>query len=367
MALHEAVLQIPIVDNHAHPVQELSAGEITESFPTYFVEGDLPPEQARHALHYRAALSLLRERFDVETEAELLEARTAVDLQSYSQEVIGETNTEVILADDGYPETTLAEFKSYTDAEIQPVRRIEPIIEALLSEHDDFTAFEAAFEQRIEQALSNSVSLKSIIAYRTGLDITQPDSEAASEAFANVKEEFDGRIADSTLHEYLLHRATDLAGAAGKPVQLHTGFGDIDAHPRYVDPTYLYEYLRIHQETPVVLLHGGYPYVRSAGYMTSTFPNAYLDVSLAVPFVQHGVAPLLRHVLELTPTTKLLYGSDAFVLPEIYLLAARRIRTDLATVLQSLVNEEYLTADYAETTARRILRENAVNLYDLDI
>lgn len=99
--------------------------------------------------------------------------------------------------------------------------------------------------------------------------------------------------------------------------------------------------------------------------MTATYDNAYLDLSLAIPFIQHGCVDLLSAALELAPTTKLLYGSDAFSVPELYVLAARRIRTDLAAVLESLLENGFIDPEYAKTVAHNILRENAIRLYDL--
>jgi predicted TIM-barrel fold metal-dependent hydrolase len=148
-------------------------------------------------------------------------------------------------------------------------------------------------------------------------------------------------------------------------VQLHTGFGDRDAHPVYTNPAYLYEYLTAHPETPVVLLHGGYPYTQVAGYVTSTFPNAYLDLSLSNPIIQHGVESMFRQSLETVPATKLLYGSDAHTTPEIYVLAAERARDDLTTVLEAFVADGVYTEEYATDVAEMILRQNALDLYNL--
>ncbi|WP_115864310.1 amidohydrolase family protein [Halorussus litoreus] len=368
MTIREMVAEIELVDNHAHPVMELPREKITEEFPTFFTEGDLPAEDARHTVHYRRALRLLDDRLDGETEAELLASRADVDLEDYSQDLIGETGTGVILADDGFPETTPEEFEAYTDARVEPLLRLEPVVEELVPDHEDLDSLVDAFEERVETALDGGyVGLKSIAAYRSGLDVAPPDEAAATarSAYDDVRAAFDGRLADASVIEHCLHRATDVAADYDVPVQLHTGFGDRDAHPRYVDPTYLADYLDAHLDTAVVLLHAGYPYVRAAGYVTSTFPNAYLDLSLANPFVQHGVEPMFRQAMEAVPVTKLLYGSDAFTIPELYVLAAERAREDLASVLEELVDDGYYTTDYAKDVARMILRENAMELYDL--
>ncbi|WP_435156203.1 amidohydrolase family protein [Haladaptatus sp. DFWS20] len=366
MSIRDVVDSISLIDNHAHPVEPLAESVISDSFATYFTEGELSTEHARNTLNYRAALAVLSEQFDGETEAELLNHRAGVDPESYSRELIAQTNTEMILVDDGYPDITPDEFRAYTDASIHPILRLETLIENLLPRHESFDDFVAAFRMAVEDALSGDyVALKSVIAYRTGLDITHPDRKSAERAFERLRTNWNGRIADPTVLDYLIHDATNLAGEYDAPIQFHTGFGDSDAHPRFVNPTYAYDFLQSHADVPIVLLHAGYPYVRNAGYVTSTLDNVYLDLSLAIPFIQHGCQPLLEHVLELTPTTKLLYASDASSVPERYVLAAHRIRIDLAAVLERLVTDGFLTESYAITTAENILRENALRLYDL--
>ncbi len=368
MTIRETVMRTPLVDGHAHPVEPLSGGTVREGFAQYFTEGELATRDARNTLNYRAALGVLAERFDAgpDDERTLLERRASVDLPSYTRECIAETGTERILADDGFPDLSPAEFREYTDAEVHPLLRLEPLIEELLDEHRAFDEFEAAFENRIEEALDGEhVALKTIAAYRRGLDVGAPDRADARAAFEAVRADWNGRIEHPTLLDYLLHRALGIAGERGAPVQFHTGFGDPDAHPRYVDPTLLVECIEAHPETPIVLLHAGYPSVGEAGYLTATYPNVHLDASLAIPFAAHGAERVLSTALELAPTTKLCYGSDAFSTPELYVLAARRFREALAAVLERLVGSGIVTGSYAEAAAENVLRENAIRLYDL--
>ena len=373
MTIQDTIDEIRIIDNHAHPVEPLETETVRDSFSSFFTEGALSANHARHTLNYRAALELLDEQFGESTTSEfstdettLLARRAEVDTETYTRELIAETNTEIILADNGFPDVSPKEFQSYTDADVHPIVRIEPIIESLYEEYAEFGAFESAFDAALEDALAGSaVALKTIVAYRTGLAVGTPDRQAARDAFATLEDRWTGRIEEPAMLEYLVDRACQLAGERNVPVQFHTGFGDPDAHPRQVDPTLLADLIQRHPTTPIVLLHAGYPYVRQSGYVTATYENAYLDLSLALPFIQHGCEDMLSAVLELAPTTKLLYGSDAFSVPELYVLAARRIRDDLATVLESLVAEGFINHEYAETIAHNVLRENAIRLYDL--
>ena len=366
MSIRDVVASTPLVDNHAHAVEPLDAETVTESFAGFFTEGDLSPEHARHTLNYRAALDLLAERFGEADEATLLRRRADVDLEPYARELIAETNTETILVDDGFPDVGPEAFAAYTDASVRPVHRIENVAEELVPAHDSLAAFEDAFAEALDDALGGDfVALKTVVAYRTGLRVRAHDRDELRRAYDEVRRDWDGRVEHPALNDHLVRLAAEAAAVHGAPLQFHTGFGDADAHPRFVDPTYLYEFLRDYPDTPVVLLHAGYPYTRAAGYVTATLDNVYLDLSLATPFVQHGVEPLVSQALELAPTSKLLYASDAFSVPELYALAARRFRADLTSVLERLHDDGFVSESYAEDVARRILRENAVRLYDL--
>lgn len=195
MSIRDTVESVALIDNHAHPVDPFSESEITDSFAEYFTEGALSTAHARNTLNYRAALALLSEQFGDGTEAELLEQRASVDLESYSRELIARTNTETILVDDGYPDVSPTEFRAYTDARVRPILRLEPLIERLLPAHESFEDFVDAFRTNVEDALAGEyVALKSIIAYRAGLDISDPDRNAAEHAFERLRTNWDGRI-----------------------------------------------------------------------------------------------------------------------------------------------------------------------------
>lgn len=368
MTLRDTIADTVLVDNHAHPVESLSESSVTTEFAQVFTEGNLNTRDARHTLNYRAALGVLGEQFEIDPNDEkaLLNRRADVELKEYTRDCIAETNTETILVDDGFPDTSPETFQEYTDADVYPMLRLEPVIEELIANHDTFGPFESAFKDRIRSALSDDyVALKSIIAYRRGLNVRNPSREAAQRAYADVRAEWEGRIEHPTLLDYLIHQALKLAGDHNTPLQFHTGFGDPDAHPREVNPTLLAECIQAHPDTPIVLLHAGYPYIGQSGYVTATYPNAYLDLSLAIPFTQHGATRILSTVMELAPTTKLLYGSDAFSTPEMFVLAARRFRSALLEVLESLIGDGIITSAYAETIATNVLRRNAIELYDL--
>ena len=235
----------------------------------------------------------------------------------YPARLLRATRTERLLLDDGFPPADVAEpperMASLGDCQIHPVLRLERIF------GEGRERVRAAAASARERGYS---ALKTIAAYRTGLDSLDP----------------------------LVLEALDANAQDPVPVQVHTGFGDADLLLSSANPALLKPVIERFPETPFVLLHC-YPYVREAGWLAHVYANVYLDVSLTIPFVSRP-AEALHEALELAPVSKLLYASDAARSPELYFLAAKRWREALAEVVSG-------------DDARAILRENALTLYRL--
>jgi uncharacterized protein len=263
---------------------------------------------------YRRAVAAIAAHVGCEPdERAVYEHRLAADPAEYAASFLRATNTELLLLDDGYPPTDVGtswdEFAGIVGVPARPVLRLESH-----SLQDAAAARENGF-----------VALKTIAAYRGGLDRVSEHVVAALEA-------------------------NDRSGEP-LPVQVHCGFGDSDLHLWRADPSYMKPIVERFRETTFVLLHC-YPFVREAGWMAHVYGNVYFDLSLTIPHVSRpGVA--LEQALELAPVSKLLYASDAARTPELYLLAATWWRDALAEVLDD------------ELDARLILRENALRVYAL--
>ena len=116
---------------------------------------------------------------------------------------------------------------------------------------------------------------------------------------------------------------------------------------------------------PIMLLHC-WPYQRQAGYLAAVWSQVHLDVGLTLGYVgPTRAAAVLAEAMELTPFGKLLYSSDAFGLPELYLLGAHTFRTALARLL----DERVTAGEWAAVDTRRIAElacaENARRVYRL--
>ena len=167
---------------------------------------------------------------------------------------------------------------------------------------------------------TGAVGLKTIAAYRCGLDLPAPSLAAAVDAYEAWRRSGSSRLTDAALVSFFVADALEAAGP-GVPLQVHTGLGDADQSLLGADPALLQPQLDhgFLAGVPVVLLHC-YPFVRHAGYLASIYRDVHVDLSLALTFVPQRGSALVGEALELTPASKLLFATDASRLPEMYRL-----------------------------------------------
>jgi hypothetical protein len=312
---------IALVDHHAHGI--LRAQPTLDEFRGLFSES-MDSRQWPHiatGITYRRGIRELAELFGVAPTEEAVHAhRLATEPRDYARRLLAESNTELLLLDDGFPPTDVGtswdEFAEWVGISARPVLRLET----------------HAPEDVAGARAHGYAALKTIAAYRGGLDHVAPEVVAALEANESSGDPL--------------------------PVQVHCGFGDSDLQLWRSDPSHLKQLVERFRETPFVLLHC-YPYVREAGWLAHVYGNVWFDLSLTIPHVSQP-SQAIREALELAPVSKLLYASDAARTPELYYLAARWWRRALAEVLPELLPEEE-----AEESARLILGENARTLYRL--
>ena len=364
---------IPVIDGHAHPpLSEPAVAQ--ERFARFFTEAHDPETVERHApqtLFYRQALRELAAFLGCDAiEEAVVAARAAQPLGTYLRRLLEGARVAVVLLDDGYPRSgalSVAETAAAGGVRAGRVLRIERLVEDLVPAHESVAALGEALIRELEVARPELVALKSIIAYRTGLSMATPDATEAERALVAVRSAWGGtpgRLAAKPLLDYLIPLAAEWAAARGLPLQLHTGLGDRDLDLRLANPLHLRPLLDggALSGGPVVLLHAAYPYVREAAYLASVYPNVSVDLSAVAPLLAGpGLTRVLEELLALAPITKVLYGSDAWGIPEWFWLAATAARRALAEALAWLPEAE------ARWAARRILHDNAAELYRLDV
>ncbi|MER7153162.1 amidohydrolase family protein, partial [Streptomyces lydicus] len=200
------------------------------------------------------------------------------------------------------------------------------------------------------------------VAVGLALDPTPPADDAVRDAARGWLAAGAPRLTDPVLLRHLIA----LAVATGRPLQLHTGFGDPDLRLDHADPALLTGLARTTAGTgtDLVLLHC-YPYHRQAAYLASVFPHVYADVGLTLTHTGPRATAVLAEFLELAPFGKLLFSTDAYGLPELYAVGAALFRTALTGVL----GEWAASGAWSEADARRvgamIAAENARRVYRL--
>jgi uncharacterized protein len=379
---------VAFVDHHCHSLIETWAKADAGAWPSWrrcFTESSNERVLSRDVtdlLSYRHFLGALSGLVGAgsNSERDVVTARDEVagtDPEAYLRRLLDDAGIEALLVDTGYggPGTLLpSDFEREADRTVREVVRIESVAEELLAAGgpatDTLNGLVDAFEERIvEEIEGGAVALKSVLAYRAGL-LMEPASVAELRgAFERLDLAAQGRrFDDPVLGPFLVRRAAEVAGLWSVPLQFHTGFGDEDIRLPSADPALLRPLLHDPrtEACPIVLLHC-YPFVGEAAAMAGSYPQVYLDLSLAIPLAEPFAADLVREALGLCPARKLLAASDGHTFPEMHWWGAKVWRRALETVLAvELERGDLDDAAVADLTGR-ILGGNAVRLYDLDL
>ena len=371
---------VPVVDNHCHRIWHSQNFEDLISWRRAFTESadlGMPREHVATTVFYRRLIHALAGFFDCEPEEEtVLAARARRNTTELVGAMLRAANVEALLLDTGYPlpEEVLpeAELGELGDCRVEPMLRLETLMERLAAEHGSLGEVREVLVAELDDVRSRGyVALKSIAAYRTGLDIHEwPEEEAKASLseFRRAMREGTGRLAHKPLIDTLLHTACSEAARQEIPVQFHVGYGDADTDLRLGNPLHLRAVLEKpdYRGMPVVLLHECYPYTREGGYLATVYENVYLDLSYGIPFLGFGeMLSFTRAALGVAPISKLLYSSDGIGVPELHWMSANDGRRVLGQALGELVAHGELRLFEAEAAGEDVLRGNALRLYRL--
>ncbi|KAK0216056.1 amidohydrolase 2 [Armillaria fumosa] len=387
--LVEAVQTYPIIDNHAHPL--LTAGN-KASFPLEAVfteaEGDAIKDSVHSLSCFRATsqlghiLGLNEPSWD-----DVKKKRNEMDYGDLCDLLMRPTGIQCLMLDDGLGGVAeMAEdwtWHRQFNCSVKRIIRVETEAEAILvrmiKESDSVPITLDKFTEELQNSLSLSaasedvVAFKSIACYRTGLNIATCNSEQEISdclIVANKKYLAAGkiRLAYKALNDHIVRVALKIAGEHNIPVQFHTGLGDNDITLAFSSPSHMQPIIKAYPKTSFVLLHSSYPYTREAGYLTLVYANVFLDFGEIFPMVSaHGQRAVIRQMLEITPTNKILWSTDGHWFPETYYLGALQARTALCEVLSELVANGDLTEKQAVKIVQDVLFHNSNRVYNLGL
>ncbi|GAA1365780.1 amidohydrolase family protein [Catellatospora chokoriensis] len=360
---------LPLIDGHCHAI---TTGPLDDAaFELWCTEADEPPPAGTSYLDSRVGLALRRwcaPVLDLPVHApveDYLRRRRRLGPDEVAGRLLRAAGLSALLVDTGPVAGGLADrgvLGTLAGAPTHQVVRLELLAEQV-APGTDASGFAAAFAEALDEALPGAVATKSIAAYRHGLDLdpARPGPHEVSAAAARWFRD-GGRLTDPVLLRHLLWSAVD----AGLPIQLHTGFGDRDAALARADPALLQPFCEatLAFGVPLVLLHC-YPYHRQAGWLAQVYPHVHADVGLAVPHLGARATAVLGEFLELAPFSKVIYSSDAYGLPELYLIAAAQLRHSLGLVLAEMVDDGAAAPADARRIAEQVGAGNAARVYRL--
>ena len=375
--------QVKTIDVHCHPfienkkpfteiefLEHLSLAVVPNMFKEKKNTDRLYPGMN---MYMQITIQKLAQFFDCEpTVEQVVKKRNehAKKFSTYTKNLFQDVSLEGLLVDFGYASEPIEkeEFDRLVGFHTLEVFRIEPLMDTLREQYTDFQQFIEVYQEKLRNELTKMhvLGLKSIIAYRSGLDIENKDKDAASkqyEAFRNDK-----RSKVKSLRDYCLHVAMEECHRANKVMHIHTGVGDGEVVLPKASQSLLIDMLRDEKyiNTQVHLVHGGYPWIEEAAFITSILPNVYMDISLQNPFIGHGVRRIISQVFEFAPFNKVMYGSDAFTVPEMNWLGVLLFKECFEDVLNEWIEKKYMDEKTAQEIGEMVLYRNFENVYNKD-
>jgi len=368
---------IPIVDNHCHSLLRRQPPD-DDAFRIHLTESTFPEIARDHiptSLAYHLAIREMAVLLDCEPTPDAVHAaRRDRGVEWLTREVVERGRFKTWLIDTGYGADTtysLDELRELAPCRLEEVLRLEPLIEKLILEAETFDGFLDAYRASLAGLRDRGiVGMKSVIAYRTGLHVREVERGDAADAYrtARAAGQRDGRlrIESKPLLDFLIVIAVEESASQGVPIQFHTGLGDPDLDLTLVDPAALrILFADRFRAAPIVLLHTGYPYIRSLAYLAAMFPNVYADMGETILFAPGEATEIYRELIGLAPASKLLFSTDASLVPELYWIGARIGRRALGRVLDEHIADGAIDESTALDWAERMLWRNSEAVYGL--
>jgi hypothetical protein len=412
--MFKEILKIKAIDNHAHPMKYVAAGEkpddefdalpldVIEAFPLPL---RLSPTNLEFVRAWRELYHYQHNDMSAEHLRELLATKQNVLNErgdGFPAWVLDQLNIETMFANRVAMGRGLTaprfRWVVFDDALIFPLNN-----EAAKRSNPDYRGFYPAEEKLLKRYLSDlkvgampptlpeylakvvtatlerqksngAIAVKFEAAYLRKLDFDNPDEDRARLAYARYVRGGEPPPADyKALQDYLFYYIAREAGRLGLPIHIHciegaggyyrqTGSNPLLLESVFNDPTL--------RKTNFVVIHGGYPFTKEMGSLLSK-PNVYADFSAQTFFTYpRELSEILRNWMEFYPD-KVLFGTDAFSFGpevdwgEIAWLSNTTARQALALALTAMMVDGEISRERGVELARMVLRENAIKLYGL--
>ena len=374
--LREHIEAIKLTDHHVHGV--VRENPTPENFANMITESDRTPKSVHEAMETQVGFATRRwcaPLLGLAAHAsadEYFARRIELGSDHVNRTLLGAAGISHYLIETGYRGDEIHGvdgMRELTGSKVDEVIRLETLAQ-FHAETSGTTAqdFSATFATLLAEKARTAVGLKSIAAYRIGLDFdpTRPSElevrTALGQWFQDIAKDSSTRLMDPIIIRHVIWQGIDL----GLPIQFHIGYGDPDLNLHKCDPLLMTELIRMTEKlnVPIMLLHN-YPYQRNAGYLAQMFRNVFIDVGLAINYAGARSPEIIAESLELAPFSKILFSSDAWGLPELTYLGTRLFRNGLTEVLGAWVDKGEWSLTDAKRVSTAIGTENSIRAYSL--
>jgi hypothetical protein len=254
--------------------------------------------------------------------------------------------------------SSAASDKKITNPDLLKLLKSDPVP---VSTIDDYIA--AADTALKLNLANNAVCLKNALAYERPIDFEYITYDEARLLFIKKNpDESDSKKLQDFMFHWLIQKSIELK----LPVQIHTGYlhhntKQLDnGHPMKLLPLFIR-----YPEATFIIFHGGYPWTSEFVALAKHFKNVYVDI-VWLPAISRTVAiRTLHEILDCVPYNKICWGGDVTTIEE-SAGALELAKEVVATVLSERMENGWMDEEMAKEIARRIFRENAIDIYQLE-
>lgn len=376
----------PVIDNHCHP---FPIGRIPHNIERMWTLSlnQIPATDIKNSMIYQMMVREMRifhhldPRTPLPDVVQYCHQKYLQDPQGYTADLWKDAVIEMIIGDIGsgvkkdsirLTEDEIDEFDELNQSiDVGKINRIEFFTDDIIAQGVPFLDFTDCFIEHAQAEIIRHglIALKSIIAYRTGLEVIPRPVQEVHVAYDRYLKDHDDIEAEKVVRDYVFLTAAKFCSELDIPLQVHAGAGDSPVCDlRQHDPILLYQAINDPRvvDTRLILLHASYPTVEHAAYLAGQYANIYVDVSMMVPYLGHAVDHKLSEMLEVVPYSKLLYGSDGSIMPDFIWYAAKRFKQALQNTLNAFILAGYIDDDFASHAAKLVLSDNVKRIYKLN-
>ena len=250
---------------------------------------------------------------------------------------------------------------------LKQIRRLEREYNINIHTLDDLLkVLDSSFERRIKEGI---VGVKTVLAYNRIIRYERTTKYQAEQVFNRIFDHLGEGISwkeARPLQDFLMHQVIQRAVEAKLPIQIHTGLqegsGNIITNS---NPTHLINLFIQYPQAQFDIFHASYPYTGELTTLAKNFPNVYGDLCWMHIISPYAARRILSEWIETLPSNKIFgFGGDYLIVEGAY-AHAQIARDNITRVLAEKVEEDYFSLPEALDFARKILRDNPAEVFNL--